>query len=171
MKGIGDSLPLSIGEALQNEVIYSRLIDLESSLEKAFRTGRTPLILDTSNDDQVCTFYSYQVNAIILETKGMILSRQPLLKCMEAARNCLVNAMKFGKLLVIRLGTSSPDFRGKFNDENLKEVDITLRDSLLSYFPIEVFLSGGLQLHDEFWVRKLFREEDMKPHKNFAICR
>lgn len=153
-------------------ILFSELIDLEKNLELAFQSGRTPLILDASSDDKICTFYSYQIDAIILEAKALILegSRQTLVQVMEKARRCLVNAMKFGKLLVIRLGTSSPDFREKFNDDNLRLCDPTV-DSHISYFPKETFYSGGSALHSENWVKKLFREEDMKPHKNFAICR
>ena len=155
------------------DVIFSELTELERNLEIAFRSGHTPLILDTSPDDRVCTFYSYQVDAIILEAKSMIIesSRQPLITVLEKARRCLVNAMKFGKLLVIRLGSSSPDFRNYFNDDKLREVDQLAADSDISFFPRELFQSGGSQLISEQWVRRLFREEDMKPHKNFAICR
>eukprot|EP01036_Dinobryon_divergens_P022864 gene22864-31165_t len=155
-----------------SDILFSELIDLEKNLELAFQTGRTPLILDTSSDDKICTFYSYQIDAIILEAKALILegSRQTLVQVLEKARRCIVNAMKFGKLLVIRLGTSSPDFREKFNDDYLRLCDPTI-DSHISYFPKETFYSGGSALHSEDWVKKLFREEDMKPHKNFAICR
>mmetsp|Transcript_24466 Transcript_24466/g.33525 ORF Transcript_24466/g.33525 Transcript_24466/m.33525 type:complete len:206 (+) Transcript_24466:1-618(+) len=158
---------------MEDEIIYSELVDLESSVEASFQSGRTPLIIDTSFDDKVCTFYSYQMDAIILEAKMLIIesSRQPLYNSMEKARRCLVNAMKFGKLLVIRLGTSSPDFRDKYNDENLEKVSNDLVGSNLSFFPKEVFYSGGKELHSELWVKRLFREEDMTPHKNFAICR
>jgi hypothetical protein len=157
---------------LTDDILFSELIELEKNLELAFQSGRTPLILDISPDDKICTFYSYQIDAIILEAKALILegSRQTLVQVMEKARKCLVNAMKYGKLLVIRLGTSSPDFREKFNDDNLRLCDPTV-DSNLAYFPKETFYSGGSQLHSEEWAKKLFREEDMKPHKNFAICR
>jgi len=159
-----------------DEIIFSDLMDLESSVEASFLSGLTPLIIDTSLDDKVCTFYSYQMDAVILEAKMLILESsrqpaQPLYNSMEKARKCLVNAMKFGKLLVIRLGTSSPDFRDKFNDENLGRVNDDFTSSNLSFFPKEVFYSGGKELHSEAWVNRLFREEDMKPHKNFAICR
>lgn len=158
---------------MEEGVIFSDLMDLESSVEASFLSGRTPLIIDSSIDDKVCTFYSYQMDAIILEAKMLILesSRQPLYNSMEKARKCLVNAMKFGKLLVIRLGTSSPDFRDKYNDENLIKINNDLAGSNLSFFPKEVFYSGGRELHSEEWVNRLFREEDMKPHRNFAICR
>ena len=146
--------------------IYSELIELEKNLDKALTANLTPLILDRSSDDRVCTFFSYQPDAIILEAKQLVIlegasrgakSRGSREYCLEIARKTLVNAMKHGKLLVIRLGTTAPDFIGKFTDD--------------SHFPLEVFFQAGAALRSEEWVQKLFREDDSFPHKNFAICR
>ena len=40
-----------------------------------------------------------------------------------------------------------------------------------AYFPLEALERGGEGLKTEGWAERLFREEDMKPHKNFAYCR
>jgi len=120
--------------------------------------------------------------------------------------------MKYGKLLVIRLGTSAPDFVHTFSDDAMR-IDTSRVSS--AYFPLLVFQQAGSLLHDtkiEFgdsrkvsskqhstsgasaaqldkinstegidtcsketavvsWAERLFREEDMRPHKNFALCR
>ena len=40
-----------------------------------------------------------------------------------------------------------------------------------AYFPLEALERGGEGLKAGGWAERLFREEDMKPHKNFAYCR
>jgi hypothetical protein len=43
--------------------------------------------------------------------------------------------------------------------------------SHMSFFPLDVLYEGGKRMKENDWTKKLFREEDMKPHKNFAVCR
>jgi len=202
---------------LRREVLFTELVSFENTLEKAFRTGRTPLIVDESGDDRVCTFFSYQPDVIILEAKAMVLNslqlkqskRKDITVPLENARRALVTAMKFGKLLVIRLGTTAPDFVGLFNDLHLPEPGRDTSGAGTAYFPLEVFFNGGSLFHDIVdcsnpsdtmptpmtlvppkssssiisgigtakkdkqctWAERLFREEDMRPHRNFALCR
>ena len=180
-------------EVKVDDTIYCELCDLEDAVVSAFKTNKTPLLLDCSPDDKACTFYSYQPDTIILEAKTMIIesSKLNLEQSLEYCRKRLVNAMKFGKLLVIRMGTSAPDFKDTYNDKVLLQLSesscILLRLTGLSqvlsrkgndvtapgqgYFPEEVFVSGGIQLFEEGWPERIFRDEDMKPHKNFAFCR
>lgn len=147
---------------------------LEDGVTRAFDSSRTPLLLDPSAEEIVCTFYSYQPDVILLEAKAMVMTlhNQSLEKAMEMARKSLVNAMKYGKTLVIRMGTSAPDFRETFNDENLRRVHGHISEEL-SYFPKEVFIGGGrvIREHADEWAYKLFREADMSPHRNVAYCR
>jgi hypothetical protein len=208
---------------LRREVLFTELVSFEYTLERAFRTGRTPLIVDESGDDRVCTFFSYQPDVIILEAKAMVLNslmpkqstrRKDITVPLENARRALVTAMKFGKLLVIRLGTTAPDFVGLFNDRYLPEEGGEERNTSgagTAFFPLEVFYNGGSLFHDLVdyynpsgtiptvpvmppevtnrlptciasggavkedrrctWAERLFREEDMRPHRNFALCR
>ena len=39
----------------------------DAYLQEAFLTGRTPLILDTSPDNKLSTYLSYQPNVVLLE--------------------------------------------------------------------------------------------------------
>jgi len=232
------------GVRLKQDVTFCELTDFEDAIADAFKLGKTPLILDTSTDDKVCTFFSYQPDVAILDAKSMVMagatgpakqtkatktaprgpgmSLEARLGAMDVARKTLVNAMKFGKLLVIRLGTSAPDFVHAFSDESL-DMDTSTHSS--AYFPLLVFEKGGALFHDvrvDFgenrkgsskvnngvesrklmrsssqnegsltksdtedihalaeitekkapsWAERLFREEDMRPHKNFALCR
>jgi len=156
---------------LKKNVFFSTLLDFELVLEKAFSTGLTPLISDCSLDDKICTFYSYQTNAIILEVKILLMDsmRRTTLYCLDMLRKSLVNAMKYGKLLVIRLDTTAPDFLHKWNDGSQK---INYDAEKIGYFPLETLLEGGKTLRtNELYAKLLFREEDMKPHRNVAFCR
>ena len=48
-------------------------------------------------------------------------SSHSLLHALEYGRRLLVNAMKFGKTLVIRMGMSAPDFKDTYHDVRLRE--------------------------------------------------
>lgn len=163
---------------LENSTMYCNFLDIEETLIAAFATGLTPLIIDTSPDEKLCTYYNYQPDVILLECKNMILeySRLPLVKCLESARQRLVNAMKFGKLLALRMGSSAPDFKNTFHDgclhpNELPTVLLPGQPQPQAYFPREVLINAGKPLKSDGWADKIFREEDMKPHKNFALCR
>jgi hypothetical protein len=148
--------------------------DLEDGVLRAFQSTKTPLLFDSSSEEIVFTFYSYQTDVILLDAKAIIMRMQneSLEIAMEIARRCLVNAMKFGKTLVIRMGTSAPDFRQTFNDENLRRVHPQI-DENISYFPKELFIGGGQLIREngDYWAYKLFRDADMYPHRNVAYCR
>jgi hypothetical protein len=82
----------------REDVIHCDLIDLEQAVIMAFKSGRTPLIVDNSEDDKVSTYYSYQPDAILLETTKMIVdnTKKPLQEVLEYARVRLMSAMKYG---------------------------------------------------------------------------
>jgi hypothetical protein len=165
--------------AAASEVLRCPLIHLEETLQKAFDSGLTPLIVDTSVHDRACTFYSYQPDAILLEAKSvMINERLPMSQKsrslknehpLEPMRRVLVNAMKFGKLMVIRMGRMAPLLYSKWNDEHF-EVDNTLNAT--AFFSREVLVHGGRHMlgDGDSWAYRLFRESDMYPHKNIAYC-
>ncbi len=123
-------------------------LSLVYGIEQAFQTGKTPLIIDSSFDQKVCTFFSYQTDMILLEAKTMIMmtKNRGLLSTMEYCRIALVNAMKYGKTLVINMSNSSPNFKEIYCDENLqKELQIKedSKEYQQSYFPKEVLVEGG----------------------------
>ena len=177
-----NDLLMTVNEAYQNwlykqymksSVVTVNLVEFESPLENIFQSGLTPFIIDQSPDRKVVTFFSYQHTEIIdgkrLVTDYLIRKR-PLKECLNYCRLLLVNAMKHGKLLVIHLGESAPDFMNVFNDGYLKNIG-QLENPDESYFPIDALYEGGSRMKNNEWVKRLFREEDMLPHKNFAICR
>jgi len=107
---------------LASKVIFVPLVDLEGAFEAAFRSEKTPVILDSSPDDRVCTFFSYQPDVVTFNAKSMVIAgSKALTKNMEELRKNLVVCMKNGKTLHIRLGSSCPNFRTGFCDEAAKQ--------------------------------------------------
>jgi hypothetical protein len=159
-------------------IVHCGFLEFEECIEEMFSRGITPILLDSSPDDKACTFYSYQPDYVLFEAKSMVMDHArgvPLMHCLEMGRKFLVNAMKFGKTLVVRMGNSVPDFINIFNDSVLaRELGgDDLRRKQKGYLPLEIFEQAGGQLREESngWPYILFRDEDMKPHKNFAYCK
>ena len=61
----------SLDTAFRDDVIMTDLLDVDDAIHQAFLTGRTPLILDTSPDDKLSTYLSYQPNVVLLEVKTL----------------------------------------------------------------------------------------------------
>ncbi len=158
---------------IEKSLIRTPLVDFEVPFNSIFTASKTPVIVDESSDNKIITYFSYQ-HTSILDGKKLVtdylIRKQPLIECLDYCRRCLVNAMKHGKLLVINMGNSAPDFINTFNDDNMRRLT-KVEDTNLAYFPLDVFYEGGSRLKSNEWVKRLFREEDMMPHKNFAICR
>lgn len=157
---------------LRENVLFCEITEFEWNLDQAFKSGQTPLILDTSFDDKIRTFFSYQPDVLIFEAKSLIIqtSSSSLMESLDNARKHLVNAMKHGKTLVIHLGTTAPDFTHQYNDDSVPTPTNSLGVQS-SFFPSEVFHQAGRLLREDQWAERLFKEEDMFPHKNFAVCR
>jgi len=160
----------------------------------------------------------------------VVAGSKALAENMEELRRHLVMAMKHGKTLHIRLGTSAPDFKGTFTDEQAErkittapgiygDVDTELKGywerihakvgldmevlqeaakarnerfdistytayghvhgmvpelrDQKAYFPGIALRRCGVSLYhgQDYWVPRLYREKDIRPHKNFAFCK
>jgi hypothetical protein len=135
-------------EVLPNSILLCKLTYFEPRLEEAFSRGLTPLLIDTSPGDSICTYFSYQPDYTILDAKAMIFASQSA--GLDIARKALVNAMRYGKTLVVRLGQSAPDFVNKYCDEKLVANGVVPTTSLpgSAFFPLCVFEMAGKLLHD-----------------------
>ena len=91
------------------------------SIDRCHGTSKTPLLIDATSERLVDTFYSYQA-AIIVEAKKMVLDvamkRATHEEVMESLRLQLVNCMKFGQTLYIRMADSACDFRNTFTSDD-----------------------------------------------------
>ena len=87
--------------------------DLEVAVEKALASGKTPLLLDNTDDKAVDAYYLYAA-ATILEAKRVVLEVRSAGVSLEAARSNLrtelVRAMRHGHTLVVHMANSAADF-------------------------------------------------------------
>jgi hypothetical protein len=144
------------------------LTDVLTQLDVAFASGRTPLILDSSPDDNVCTFFSYR-DASLIEAKKIVMAGRGTssVEVLEPFRQSLVSAMKYGRLLVIRLANSAPSLHEKWNDETLGHDN---SGSGTAYFPSDIFYEGGKRLYGDNWPDRLYRASE-RPSHGILLCR
>ena len=147
------------------------LVDLMSAIDEAVAAGKTPLVVDNSEDDKVNTFFNYR-SVVMMDAKKMSLDASlrkiPVEEIMEGARKQLVAALKMGSYLVICMTVAVADFATKFNDE----CAFPDRTDGKEFFPKLVFEKGGKGLLDDKHLEALFRQEDKADMPgNLAMCR
>ena len=100
-----------------DESTFTRHCGLLVALERARAAGKTPLLVDNSEDRLIDTYYSYQP-AQVLDAKKLVLderkgvARDALL---EQSRVQLVRALRYGQALYIRLSNAACDFCNKYS--------------------------------------------------------
>jgi hypothetical protein len=86
---------------------------LGDALDRAAQMSRLPLIVDASKEHAADTFFLYSPSTIV-ELKRCVVQLRTgsttLAEVREQLRGQLVHAMRWGHNLVLRLGTSAPDF-------------------------------------------------------------
>ena len=159
------------GEIAMNRPLTIPLVDLVKTIELAVSKGKTPLVIDSSEEDKVNTFYTYQ-SVVMLDGKKMGLDKSlrkiPVQDIMEDARAKLVQALKLGQPLVIALTKSVTDFAQTFIDE-AASANGTLNMSQGKYFPLEVFKNAGRGLVSQEYLDALFRNHEKD--QGFAVSR
>jgi tetratricopeptide (TPR) repeat protein len=94
---------------------------LPEALERCSLAGRVPLFVDDSLDRCVDCFFLYAPSTIV-EMKRLVVQLRTaeltLGAALEQLRQQLVHAMRHGHCLVLRLGTSAPDFAKLTSDEH-----------------------------------------------------
>lgn len=153
------------------------LTQLVETIKNAVDNGKTPLIIDPSEDGKVDTFFSYS-GGMILDGKKMGIDKSmrkiPVQVLMDEARKKLVSSLKFGVPLIIAMTQSVTDFATTFTDEACKNNNITeldFQDNKRKFFPSEVFNNAGKNLLSEENLNFLFREEDKADMQGFTMCR
>jgi hypothetical protein len=160
---------------------------LSQGLDIAFQSGLTPLIIDSSSDNRLGTFFSYSSNVIVLDAEAMEIEKSlrhtPVEVLMEQARVKLVCAMKLGKTLLVNMNNSAADFIATFNDCAVEGLDCRCESAEMSqhsprllfvsdgkaYFPTEALQRGGALLLQPSWAQRLFRDHDLEA--GLALCR
>jgi len=120
------TVPIAHGATMPWLKVHER--GLLVAIERAYRMGKTVLLIDNTEEHIVDTFYVYQA-ALVLEAKSLVLDAARGVKSideiLEGCRMQLVNSMRYGQTLYIRLADSACDFKGMFSSPDR--------------FPLEVF--------------------------------
>ena len=113
------TVPLAHGASMPWLRPYERGLLL--AIERCNRTSKTPLFLENKEDKLVDTYYSYQ-SSIVIEAKKLVLDvamkKRTHEEAMEGLRVELVNCMRFGHTLYLRLTDSACDFKNMFNGDD-----------------------------------------------------
>ena len=122
------------------------------AIQRAHQLGRTVLLIDTSDDAVVDTFYTYNA-ALTIEAKRMVLDvarkSATLDETLEQCRVQLVNAMRFGKTLYVRLADSACDFANTFHADDKFPLSVFDRKAVANnLFHAPHPLSEVLREHD-----------------------
>jgi hypothetical protein len=90
------------------------------AIERARALGKTVLLVDPSPDKVIDTYYAYQSSQVV-EAKRLVLEevtgKKTHAETLEALRQQLVAAMRYGQTLYIRLADSACDFSHTYSDE------------------------------------------------------
>jgi hypothetical protein len=164
---------LTIQRSPQLSVKEIELTALLDECELAVSEGKTPLVIDNSDDNKVDTFFGYRSFPVI-DGKKMGLDKSmrkiPVPEIMEEARKKLVLAIKIGMPCCIAMTKSCTDFAMTFNDTKARELYGLPSD--LSFLPIELFDNGGKKLLSNEFLEALIRKGDeRKDTGDLAISR
>ncbi len=102
---------------------------LESAISHAVRgtPPRVPLILDPSDSHPVDTYYAFR-SALVLEAKKIVVDGFQGVRSseniMEDNRKALINAMKYGQTLYIRMANGATDFLDRYTSPTHFPVDV-----------------------------------------------
>lgn len=140
---------------------------VDSLIEGAPR-DKTLLLVDSSDNEDSLEFFLQSSKYLVLDAekmhKKLYVKKSPLELVLEEARFQLVYAMKYGKILVVRLGITRVDLQGCFCDECC--TTLQKKSKWPPYLP-QLFLPrgflllGGAHLHEPDMVEQLYRREDV----------
>lgn len=169
---------------MDNDILHHLLVSLK---DQSLDNEKTLLIVDHTINEYTLQYFKYHSNEYeILDAERMRMKfdikKYHLKDILEEARFQLVYAMKFGKILILRLGSSMVDFNNIFCDECCN--DLVTHEKYppyqqFSYLPRAFMLNSGQHLKQELLVNCLYRRKDkveflncyepIKCHDNFKI--
>ena len=141
------------------DVVYEHFEPEEPELDATW------LVLD--EDSRLTERLGSRIDVVVLDCEKMHhdyhTRKNRLDLILEQARLVLIHCMSKGKLLVLKLGSSCPDFLHIFHDGNIKEKSPSLNTSHIKSAPVAT-LPEGFMLHQG---KPLLRE----PHPDLLIRR
>ena len=94
-----------------------RSVGVLEAIRRARNKKKVALLVDNSKHRVVDTFFAYR-NCQILEAKQLVLEertgKRSRAQILEAARKKLVNALRYGQVLYVRMSTSAVRFKGTY---------------------------------------------------------
>ena len=97
--------------------LSSRSVGVLEAIRRARMNGKVALLVDNSKHRVVDTFFAYR-NCQILEAKQLVLEertgKRSRPQILEEARKKLVNALRYGQVLYVRMSTSAVRFKGTY---------------------------------------------------------
>jgi hypothetical protein len=122
--------------------------------------GRLTRHLQTSLEEELVTLDGTKMHHDIWTCK------RDLVLVLDEARRKLVHCMQQGKILLIALGKSCPDFLGLLNDtylaenEGIEMVQEPMFNEPISFLPRGFMLNQGRAMTEHPWPEQLFRRVD-----------
>jgi len=165
---------------LQANRIQVKLADISDAIEAVLAAGKTPLVIDSSEQHNVDTFLSYGkfMHCMALSGKKMVVEKtqkkRPVAEILEEARVQVVACMKQGRPLVIMCENAVPDFATTLNDESAQLPAQGQTGRPESSFPSALFYAAGATVCQEPWPQHLFRDDDLEaglavPRDGFSV--
>jgi len=159
--------------------------NLEDIIHNYDGSGKTLLMVDCSGNESSFKFFQHSLRFTIMDAKMMATKRMvnnhTISSILDDARHVLAYAMKYGKILVIRMGDCSVDFRTTLCDEACVFHDkIGPRSCAEEYhsLPRGFMLNNGELLKSKPYPDAIMRKEDWREincgdctplHPNFKI--
>lgn len=159
--------------------------DLEDIIHQYDGLGKTLLLVDCSGAELSLKFFQHSSRFAIMDAKMMhtkrVMNNQTISSVLDEARHILAYAMKYGKILIIRMGDCSVDFRNTLCDEACvlhDEVGPRYRGEVHHSLPRGFMLNNGELLKSKPYPDAIMRKEDWREihsgdctplHPNFKI--
>jgi len=145
------------------EAVTIPLTGLQEAIKAAQEAGLTPLVVDSSEDHKVDTFFSYGSGVCVMDAKmiGLKVAKKEATQeeSLDEARKKLVFAMKKGFSLIVSMQQASPPFSDWLDNDDA--------------FPAtEVFTNSGKGLAGDAgqaFADKLFKPEDTADTAGMAL--
>jgi hypothetical protein len=142
-------------------ILLPQLVDTIKPILYHPKRPYTPLIVDASGNVDVFFTYAGEFGGLFIDAKKylsnvLIQKTMTVPEALEEMRQTLVNALKYGKTLVLQMGNTALDFMHTFHGPDT--------------FPVqEVLVEAGRRFRKEEYWSKVVRKEDRDSHGLF-VC-
>lgn len=147
-----------------------RSVGVLEAMQRARLHGRTPLLVDNTAHRAVDTFFAYRA-VQVLELKEMVVDehtgRRSHAEVMENARQRLVNAMRYGQTLYVRLSNTVPALRTRYTAADTLPLAILDHAVVAALLPFTGIVADNLA-DSEHPLARVLREADTE-HGHFSV--